>query len=159
MFKIYSRAITLHVFPYSYNMKDVAFSRVYTIAKNKEWKIWLIFNSKKNIRGFPWGHTEKWESISDTANREYIEEIRYSLSTCSPKYVIEYESEKNVTKERHLICFGTVWEKSNKYSEENEAVTKIWFFSTDEALKKIWNSELWINIFEDFNHYSAVSIK
>lgn len=126
-------------------------SRVYVIACNNDWNIWLIYNSKYNIRWFPWWHKNQNEDIIQTANREYIEEMWYDLSECTIKYVIENQIESDKI-EKQVICFWRIGNINTSQIEAEESVTEIWFFWLNDIVKKIWNKLLWEKIVIDFSN-------
>lgn len=124
-------------------------SRVYVVACNDDEKIGLIYNSKRDIRWFPWWHTEQNESIIETAKREYIEEMRFDLQTSIPSYILRNQIDTH-TIEKQVICFWKIGMQSNAFTEDLETVTQVWFFDVEEVLKKIKNTDLRKSILEDF---------
>jgi 8-oxo-dGTP pyrophosphatase MutT (NUDIX family) len=122
-------------------------SRVYTIALNENKQIGLIYNSKRNIWGFPGGHTEPEETIFETAKREYIEEMGYSIKDIKIIATIISQIDENKFEEQ-VICLATIENKSKEYIDENETVTKKGFFDKEKVLKNIGNKELWKPLLE-----------
>lgn len=124
-------------------------SRVYVIACNNEWEIWLIYNSKRQIRWFPWWRKEIKETVLETAHREFIEEMWYNLESCIMKYLIENNIDSDQT-ERQIICFGRIGVPDISQIEINESVTEMWFFSLDDVRQKMGNDWLREPIIADF---------
>lgn len=144
---------TLPVTIHSINKEDkINFSRVYIIASNNNGKIALIYNSKRNIWGFPGGHPEKNETVYETAQRECIEEIKYSIKNCEPKYVLSNKLDDE-TEEMQIICFAKINKKSNKFVDENESVNQIKFTKVENVLNEIGNADLWKEILQEYNQW------
>jgi len=124
-------------------------SRVYVFASNDNGEIALIFNDKRKIWGFPGGHTEKNEAVEQTANRECIEEIGYSLKSCEPSYVLSNKLDDD-TESLQVICFAKVGSPSNEFVDENESVSTIKFVPIDGALEKVGNFLLWEDLIKNY---------
>ncbi len=92
-------------------------SRVYVFASNEKKEVALIFNEKRKIWGFPGGHTERNETVVETARRECIEEIEYSLKSCKPAYVLSNKLDNGV-ESLQVICFAKIGESSNEFIDE-----------------------------------------
>jgi 8-oxo-dGTP pyrophosphatase MutT (NUDIX family) len=132
------------------NIEDI--SRVYVVAIDEEGKVPLIYNSKRDIWGFPGGHIEKGESIIAAANRECIEEIKKSIKNCEQKFLMINQLDENKN-EKQVICFAKIGQDSVEFIDENESIKKIVYLQIDEIIQKIGNENLWRPIITEFNNW------
>lgn len=135
--------------------KDEGFeslSRVYVIAIDKNKEVPLIYNSKRNIWGFPGGHIERGESVAESANRECIEEIKKSIKDCEQKFLMinKLDGDK---KEKQIICFARIGEDNEEYIEENESIKKVVCVPTEEIIFKIGNRNFWEPVIKEFKEW------
>ena len=137
-----SREVEVNLFDLEEGDKIENLSRVYVIALDGDQKVPLIYNSKRDIWGFPGGHIEKDESFKESALRECIEEIKRTINTCKKKFLLvnKIDGEKE---ENQVVCFAKLGKKCENYKDENESVTNVKYFNTDEIISKIGNEELW----------------
>lgn len=147
--QIWWKNITISISKITNDINLDNISRVYVIAYNDDWNIWLIYNSKRNIRWFPWWHKEPNETILDVANREYIEEIWYDLSSCTMAYLVENQIDSDQI-EKQIICFGKIGNINTSHIEAEESVTEVGFFPFNQTIEKIWNKWLREKIMMDF---------
>ena len=145
-----SNKTKVYLYKLSTDDEVVNISRVYVLAMDDSKKIPLIYNSKRNIWGFPGGHVEESESIQEAANRECIEEIERSIVRCESKFLLVNKLDTKI-EEKQLICFAFLGKKNNSLKDNAESVSKIKYLSIEEIKTKLGNSELWAPIFEDFN--------
>jgi len=124
-------------------------SRVYVLASNENNEVVLIFNEKRKIWGFPGGHTEENETVTQTAKRECIEEIKYSLKSCEPSYVLSNKLDDD-TESLQVICFAKLGEPSNEFVDENESVKEVKFVPVENVLDELGNAALWNQILEKY---------
>lgn len=131
-------------------IKDI--SRVYVLAGNEKGEVALIFNSKREIWGFPGGHPNENETIKESAQRECIEEINYSIKNCELKYVLSNKLDDN-KEELQAICFAKINEVSKEFVDEDESVSEVKFVTTDKILEEVGNSELWKDIIQGYSEW------
>jgi ADP-ribose pyrophosphatase YjhB (NUDIX family) len=108
--KIGEKIIPVSIYSIKEDEKVENFSRVYVVVADNEGKVALIYNSKRKIWGFPGGHPEEDETIKETAQRECVEEIKYSIKDCEPKFVL-YNKQRDNGKLRY--CFARIDKDSN----------------------------------------------
>jgi len=124
-------------------------SRVYVFVSNDKNEMALIFNDKRKIWGFPGGHTEENESIEQTARRECVEEIKYSLESCEPAYALSNKLDNDIDS-LQVICFAKIDKPSNEFIDENESVTLVKFLPIDEVLSEVGNASLWCDLIQNY---------
>ena len=149
-----SREANVKIFKINNPDKLQDLSRVYVIATNSEKKVPLIYNSKRNIWGFPGGHIKEGESVENAASRESIEEIKKTIKNCESKFLlinkIDEEEEKN-----QVVCFANIGKDSTKFQDEYESVKKIVYVEIDEIIQKIGNRNLWESIISELNNWMS----
>ncbi len=131
-------------------LKDL--SRVYVVAVDADNNVPLIYNSKRDIWGFPGGHVEEGESIDKAALRESIEEIKKTITKCAYKFMLINKID-NEKEEKQIICFARVGEDSTDFKDENESVKQVIYTPISEIISKIGNEELWNVIIESLNEW------
>lgn len=135
-------------------LEQLPFTRVYTIAADQAWKIGIVYNAKRQIRGFPGGHSEEGEHYDETAYREYNEETWYQLKALQPAYLLKNSGNQDVSFD--LIVFGRLGAQSIEYQDIHESVTEVAFVSLSELWKKIGNKPLWEPILDAFLSYESL---
>ncbi|MGB3921967.1 MAG: NUDIX hydrolase [Minisyncoccia bacterium] len=124
-------------------------SRVYVLGVNKGGSVCIIFNAKRKIWGFPGGHIDEGESVTEAIKRESMEECGYSLEIVEPKFVIENVVDDKV--EKQVICFGRFEHNINKLNAaEGETVTDVRFVNLSELNTLISLPQVWSEIIEEF---------
>ena len=124
-------------------------SRVYVIAVDKNKSVPLIYNSKRDIWGFPGGHVDEGESCSQTASRECIEEIKKTINDCQPKFLLINKID-NEEEENQVVCFAKIGRECTDNVDENESVKKVIYVPIGEIISKIGNEDLWGLIVDNF---------
>jgi ADP-ribose pyrophosphatase YjhB (NUDIX family) len=150
--KIGEKAISVSIYSIEKDESTKDFSRVYVVVADDEGKIALIYNSKRKIWGFPGGHSEEGETINETAQRECVEEIKYSIKDCEPKYALSNKLDDN-KEETQIICFAKVDRESDEFVDENESVKEIKFVNVESVKEEIGNADLWEDILQGFKEW------
>ncbi len=150
--KIGEKIIPVSIYSIKEDEKVENFSRVYVVVADNEGKVALIYNSKRKIWGFPGGHPEEDETIKETAQRECVEEIKYSIKDCEPKFVLYNKLDDN-KEETQIICFAKIDKESNEFVDENESVKEIKFVNVENVREKIGNADLWEDILQGFKDW------
>ncbi|HET8574930.1 MAG TPA: NUDIX hydrolase [Candidatus Paceibacterota bacterium] len=133
------------------NAVPSTFSRVYAIAFHQaDGLVPVIFNSKRNIWGFPGGHRESGEAFSQTIKREMSEETGFDVIFCEPRYCISSILD-NDHEENQIICFCIVKKSETREVDPDETVTEVKMLPIQEVLAKVNNKELWENMLDDFS--------
>ena len=128
------------------------FSRVYVVVRNSDNKIALIYNSKRDVWGFPGGHSEEGESVYDTAMRECVEEIGFSIKNCESKYVLLNKLD-NGEEKMQIICFAEIDKESKKFVDENESVSCVKFVDIKNIQEEMGNFDLWEGILQEYKKW------
>jgi len=124
-------------------------SRVYVFASNEKNELALIYNSKRDIWGFPGGHADENETVVQTATRECIEEIQYSLDACEPHYVLSNKVD-DTTESLQVICFAKTGKPSTEFVDDAESVSEVKFSPINNVLEEVGNKELWEEILKNY---------
>lgn len=148
-----SSEVKVYIFSLDDNDELLDISRVYVIARGASGNIPLIYNSKRDIWGFPGGHVEEGESVERAANRECIEEIQRSISNCTPRFLLLNKIDDK-TEEKQIVCFANIEEKNDSLKDDNESVNRVEYLSFDEVKKRLGNLDLWDSILEDFSMWN-----
>lgn len=127
-------------------------SRVYVIGANKSGEVVLIYNSKRNIWGFPGGHLDKGETVLDTARREFIEEVHRDIENVKVTYLLVNQLDGD-QQEAQAICFAMVGEENTSFVEKDETVTETKFVPVQDVAAEVGNLGLWTDILEDFQEW------
>jgi len=143
-----SRKVDVDIYALNEDNKLVDLSRVYIVAIDKKNNVPLVFNSKRNIWGFPGGHVEKGESFMNTAMRESIEEIKKKINNCQQKFLLinKIDGEKE---EKQVVCFAEIGEDCNDFADENESVKEVVYTPISEIISKVGNKDLWDPIIDE----------
>jgi len=149
--KIGSNTIPVSVYSI-YENEKINFSRVYVIASDNNGDIALIYNSKRDIWGFPGGHPNENESFEKAAKRECVEEIKYSIKNCEARFVLSNKIDGQ-EEEFQIICFAKIDKKSTEFVDEDESVSEIKFVKTSDVQKEIGNEGLWEEIIQGYRDW------
>ena len=146
------RKVNVQIFKINNSDKLQNLSRVYIIAVNQSKKVPLIYNSKRNIWGFPGGHIEKGESVNDAALREGVEEIKKTIKNCESRFMLVNKIDETED-ENQIICFATIGENSTKFQDKHESVKEVVYVEIDEVIQKIGNRNLWEPIISELKNW------
>ena len=127
-------------------------SRIYIVAINSDNKVPLIYNSKRDIWGFPGGNIEEGETLEKAALRESVEEIKMSIKDIENKYMLINKIDDD-KEEKQIICFAKVGEENTEFKDKNESVKQVIYVPVNDIISKIGNESLWDIIINEFKNW------
>ncbi|MCH7851089.1 MAG: NUDIX hydrolase [Nanoarchaeota archaeon] len=127
-------------------------SRVYVIVGDDKNNLALIYNSKREMWGFPGGHSEEGESVKETAERECAEEINYTVTNIEQKYAFSYKSGDK--EQIHVLCFAKLGEEEHETFDEDESVSEVKFIPISEVAGKIDCGKIWKDIINEYKNWN-----